>query len=502
MTQPTADVLLRIERLLRIGKQEEAQALLVEYLRVNPSSARAWWLMSLTLPDITQQQDCLERVLHLDPEDELARERLEMLKNQPIPPPSVKPFTVLDLSDINELSAGTPPAPDRTAPGEAVPESDRNGSTSEPAPAMPDWAAGSEAVPEGDRSAPPSEPGQALPVWAAGSEPIPESERSASTTEPGQAVPEWVASSAAVPESERSASTIEPGQAIPEWATPSGVISESNEQASVPGSPPLEPVSLVPIPDRSKNKWWVLDILMAILAVILIVILAGFIMKQQQTQLKTKQEINFQQQTLEVAQTMASMPLPTLSPTWTSSPTGTALPTATFSATPTLTPTPRNTLTRTPPPSGLVGPIAGLFAPDFNLTDQVTGQKVMFNQFDGQPALIFFFSTSCTMCSKEIPAVESIYQTYKGHGLVLLAIDSGDSAATVEAYRSANQLTFPILLDPVSTALSTYQVDTLPRHFFVNTDGRITYVGMGEMTPDELNTQVGVILQQPPTATP
>ena len=125
----------------------------------------------------------------------------------------------------------------------------------------------------------------------------------------------------------------------------------------------------------------------------------------------------------------------------------------------------------------------------------------MFNQFDGQPVLIFFFSTLCTMCNKEVTAVESIYQTYKGDGLVLLAIDSGETAATVEAFRSAHQLTFPILLDPVSTALSTYRVDTLPRHVFVNTAGMITYVGMGEMTPDELNTQVEIILQHPPTAT-
>ncbi|HEY5159371.1 MAG TPA: hypothetical protein VII93_15525 [Anaerolineales bacterium] len=304
MTQPTADVLLRIERLLRIGKQEEAQALLVEYLKVNPSSARAWWLMSLTIPDILQQRDCLERVLRLDPEDELARERLEMLKNQPIPPPSVKPFTVLDLSDINEPAGDTPATPDWTAPGEAVTESDKNASTSEPAPAVPDWAASSEAVPESDRNA----------------------------------------------------FSSELGQAMPDWITPSEVISESNKQASIPEPPPGEPLSTAPIPVRLKNKWWVLDILMAILAIILIVILAAYLLKQQQAQKKTKQEIYFQQQTLEVAQTLASMPLPTLLPTWTSSPIGTALPTATFSATPTFTPTLRDTLTGTPPPSGLVGP--------------------------------------------------------------------------------------------------------------------------------------------------
>ena len=339
MTQPTADVLLRIERLLRIGKQEEAQALLVEYLKVNPSSARAWWLMSLTVPDILQQRDCLERVLRLDPEDELARERLEMLKNQPIPPPSVKPFTALDLSDIDEPAEGTPAMPEWTAPGEAGAESYRIVSTSETAPTVPDWAAGSEAVPD----------------------------------------------------SEKSASATGSAPAMPNWAAPSGVLPEGSEQGSIPEPPPPEPLSSTPIPKRPKNIWRVLDILMAVLAIILIVILAEFIMKQQHVKQETRQEINFQQQILEVAQALASMPLPTLLSSGNSSPTGTSLPTAAFSSIPSFTPTLRNTSTRTPPAPGLVGPIVDLFAPDFNLTDQVSGQKVVVYQYVGQPALIFFF---------------------------------------------------------------------------------------------------------------
>ncbi len=55
MTQPTANILLRIERLLSAGKQQEARLLLVEYIKLNPASARAWWLMSLTLTDINRK---------------------------------------------------------------------------------------------------------------------------------------------------------------------------------------------------------------------------------------------------------------------------------------------------------------------------------------------------------------------------------------------------------------------------------------------------------------
>jgi len=49
MTQPPADILQRIEGLLHAGKQPEARLVLMEYLKSNPSSARAWWLMSQTV---------------------------------------------------------------------------------------------------------------------------------------------------------------------------------------------------------------------------------------------------------------------------------------------------------------------------------------------------------------------------------------------------------------------------------------------------------------------
>jgi peroxiredoxin len=450
MTQPAADVLLRIERLLRIGKQQEAQVLLVEYLKVNPFSARAWWLMSLTVPGINQQRDCLERVLRLDPDDELARERLEMLKNQPTLPPSVKPFTVLDLPEVNSELPEGPITPKSSAPFEVLPEKDKPVSVPEPAAIMPDWAASSVVAPDSSTRTNPTESDSA---GSAG-------------TQTGD------------------------------------VSSVSSDQVAIPELLRVNATDRVPIPRKSKRKWWVLDIFLALLAIGLLAFFALYILKQQQAQKKAEEIYIFQQQTVQVAQTLASMPLPTLFPTWTPSPTWTTMPTRKPSPTPTFTPTQGSTFATTVSPSRQVGPIVGQYAPDFDLTDQATGLKVKLSQYDGQPVLIFFFSTLCPKCNGEIDALENIFNTYKDTNLVLLGIDSTDSQATITAYRVAHPITFPILLDPGSKTLTTYRVNTLPGHFFVDNTGRVANIGMGVMTLDEIKTQIEMILERLPTSTP
>jgi peroxiredoxin len=258
----------------------------------------------------------------------------------------------------------------------------------------------------------------------------------------------------------------------------------------------------VPIPRKSKSKWWVLDIFLALLAIGLIAFFAFLLLRQQQAQKKAEEIYIFQQQTVQVAQTLASMPLPTLFPTWTPSPTWTTVPTRKPSPTPTFTPTPGLTFAMTSSPSRQFGPIVGQYAPDFDLTDQATGLKVKLSQYDGQPVLIFFFSTLCPKCNGEIDALENTYNTYKDANLVLLGINSTDSQATIDAYRVTHPITFPILLDPGSKTLTTYRVNTLPGHFFVDNTGRIANIGMGVMTLDEMKTQIEIILEHLPTSTP
>jgi peroxiredoxin len=518
MTQPPANLLLRIEQLLNAGKQQEARLLLVDYIELNPSSARAWWLMSLTLTDIDRQMDCLERVLRLDPQNELARDRLTKLRSQHQVSPSVSPFTSSIMGETEEPAEDVPPMPAWAAPREAKTE-----------PVIPRPA-------EGQTEPSTLQPTSTESEARASTPPAPIELEPASTVPPAPIEPEAPPSIPSSPieletpsvvpfvPMDEEASPIMPSAPIEpdkfairtppsiEPEAPATRLPVSNEPEASSTVPPAssEPGGKVSLPRQPNTNWEIVYILLAGLVILAIASIAGYIFIQKKAQdqaqalAQTQMQATDLQETLVVAQTLTSLPLPTLIPTWTSSPTVTALPTSTFTRTPTLTPTLFYTLTKTPRPSSLIGPVVGLYAPDFTLTDLATGQRVSLSQFDGQPVMLFFWATWCTPCNNEMGSVETISQTYKNSGLVVLTINTAESIATVTVYRTAHKLTFPILLDSNSVVQTAYIITAynMPMHFFINSSGRIASIAKGEMTLDEIKIQADAIIKGVPTTTP
>ncbi len=95
MTQPLANILLRIEQLLNAGKLQEARMLLVDFLQQNPASARGWWLLSLTLTDVNRQVACLQRGPSAGPGKQASTGQAEHV-DQPDPRfPFGKPFYIV-----------------------------------------------------------------------------------------------------------------------------------------------------------------------------------------------------------------------------------------------------------------------------------------------------------------------------------------------------------------------------------------------------------------------
>lgn len=516
MTQPPANILLRIEQLLNAGKQQEARLLLVDFIQLNPASARAWWLLSLTVTDPNRQVACLRRVLRLDPENKPARERLAKLISQIPEPPSVSPFTSSimgetegNMDDISLVPAWARPVGVEGVSGHPQPPAGKEESTTIP-PAPGEHQASSSVEPApGEHQTPSSV------------QPPPSDLEMLSSKLTAASEPEVPSTIPPVPIELKDTFTIPPASIEPKASPtiPSATIQPkaSSNILLVPGKPgatsSIPPASITPggkaPPSRQPNtKWEIVYILLAAFAILAIASIAGYISIQRKAQAQAQalaiaQAQNLQE-TLVVAQTLTNLPLKTLVPTWTSSLTSTGLPTATFTRTPTITPTLLYTLTRTPHPSSLIGPVVGLYAPDFSLTNESTRQPVKLSQFEGQPVLLFFWTSLCTQCSNEMVSIETISQTYKDTGLVVLAINAGESLATVSVYRTNHHLTIPVLLDPDSVAQNAYKinVDNLPQHFFIDPNGRIASIRNGEMTLDEIKIQVDAILRRFPTSTP
>ena len=103
MNKLGGNLLQDAERLLREGKRLDAYPLLVEYIQHHPASARGWWMISLTVTDLKQQIDCMERVLNIDPKYTPACARLERLKGNLASQSLASPFVKSPVSDSDPI---------------------------------------------------------------------------------------------------------------------------------------------------------------------------------------------------------------------------------------------------------------------------------------------------------------------------------------------------------------------------------------------------------------
>lgn len=138
------------------------------------------------------------------------------------------------------------------------------------------------------------------------------------------------------------------------------------------------------------------------------------------------------------------------------------------------------------PPS----PQVGFAAPDFSL-ETLDGETITLSDLRGQAVLVNFWATWCPPCRKEMPAIQQLYEQYRGQGFTVLAVDLQESEAQVADFTAQMGLTFPILIDSGGQVFSRYGVRALPSTFFVDPDGIIQEIALGgPLAPAYLESQV------------
>lgn len=118
------------------------------------------------------------------------------------------------------------------------------------------------------------------------------------------------------------------------------------------------------------------------------------------------------------------------------------------------------------------GAVVGDRAPDFQLQD-LEGNEVSLSSLRGSPILLNFWATWCPTCRLEMPFIQEVYQEWTDKGLVILAIDMGESAATVRDFMQNNNYTIPVLLDTRRVVSQKYNVTAIPTTFFIDRNGVI-----------------------------
>jgi thiol-disulfide isomerase/thioredoxin len=126
-------------------------------------------------------------------------------------------------------------------------------------------------------------------------------------------------------------------------------------------------------------------------------------------------------------------------------------------------------------------------APRFNATT-TTGEKFTNESIKGKVVLLEFWTTWCGYCADEAPFVDSISQEYADKGLIVLAVNVGESKKKVQKYLVQHPRTSKIVLMDDTNLAAMYQANVYPIYVVIDRDGNIAATRRGAAGEDALRS--------------
>ncbi|HKM66610.1 MAG TPA: TlpA disulfide reductase family protein [Candidatus Acidoferrum sp.] len=111
-------------------------------------------------------------------------------------------------------------------------------------------------------------------------------------------------------------------------------------------------------------------------------------------------------------------------------------------------------------------------APRFHATT-TSGEKFTNESIKGKVVLLEFWATWCGYCDHEAPYVDQIAKEFADKGLIVLAIDVGESKKTVKRYLESHPRSVPIVLMEDTNLAAMYQATVYPIYVLINRDGYV-----------------------------
>ena len=120
----------------------------------------------------------------------------------------------------------------------------------------------------------------------------------------------------------------------------------------------------------------------------------------------------------------------------------------------------------------MVGAGAQGYAPQFSV-QALDGGSITNRSFSGNVVLLQFWATWCHYCRGDQPAVENVERAFADNGLVVLAVDVGESPETVRAYLRSSPRSCQIALDRSHTMAGQFGAHGFPHYVLIDRNGRI-----------------------------
>ena len=111
----------------------------------------------------------------------------------------------------------------------------------------------------------------------------------------------------------------------------------------------------------------------------------------------------------------------------------------------------------------------------------------------GRPVIVNFWGPSCIPCRDEFPLLKLKLEKYADDGLAVVGVLMIDPVAPAKDFIAQYGASWPTVADPGETIRRAYRVAARPQTYFIDRDGILRSIQVGELTDAEFERQYALI---------
>jgi cytochrome c biogenesis protein CcmG/thiol:disulfide interchange protein DsbE len=134
-------------------------------------------------------------------------------------------------------------------------------------------------------------------------------------------------------------------------------------------------------------------------------------------------------------------------------------------------------------------------APELALTN-IDGETKSLADFRTNVVLVNNWATWCPPCKAEMPTLASYYQDHASDGLMIIAIEAGESRNDVLPFVQGYGMKFQVWLDPQNASMAVFRNSNLPSSYVIDRTGTVRYAWTGAISRAMLEKYVTPLLTQ------
>ena len=103
--------------------------------------------------------------------------------------------------------------------------------------------------------------------------------------------------------------------------------------------------------------------------------------------------------------------------------------------------------------------------------------------------MVNFWGPSCVPCRNEFPLFKAKLAAYAADGLVIVGVLKDDPPAPAQDFVRDYGATWDTVVDPDQSISAAYRVAARPQTYFIDRDGILRSIQVGELTDAEFERQ-------------